>query len=125
MTRLAVGKFLMMPVAAVLIGAGCSSVQPPTGTVSQAQLAIREADQSKASQHAPLELRKAREKLADAEKAMRNEEYVKARRLSEQALVDARLAEVKAESEIARQNAAELQKTIKSLRAEVERGSSR
>jgi hypothetical protein len=126
MTKLVVGKFLMVPLAVVVMGAGgCGSVQPPTGTLSQAQLAIREADQSKASQHAPLELRKAREKLADAEKAMRSEEYVKARRLSEQALVDARLAEVKAESEIARQNAAELQKTIKSLRAELERGSSR
>ncbi len=126
MARLNVGKYIMVPLAAAVIGAGgCSSVQPPTGTVSQAQLAIREADQGKASQYAPLELRKAREKFNDAEKAMRDEEYLKARRLSEQALVDARLAEVKAESEIARQNAADLQKTINSLRAEAERGSSK
>jgi len=126
MTRLEIRKYLMFPLAAAVMGAGgCSSVAPPTGTISEAQLAIREADQSKSSQYAPLELRKAREKFNDAESAMRNEEYLKARRLSEQALVDARLAEVKAESEIARQNAAELQKTIKSLRAEAERGSSR
>lgn len=126
MTRVSIGKYMMVPLAAAVIGTGgCSSMQPPTGTVSQAQLAIREADQSKASQYAPLELRKAREKLNDAEKAMRSEEYLKARRLSEQALVDARLAAVKADSEIARENAAELQKTIKTLRAEAERGSSR
>ena len=125
MTRLTVGKHLIVPLAATVIGAGgCSSVQPPTGTISQAQLAIREAEQNKAAQHAPLELRKAREKLNQAEQAMRNEEYLTARRLSEQALVDARLAEVKAESDIARQNAADLQKAIKSLRAEAERGSS-
>jgi len=105
--------------------AGCSSAQPPTATVSQAQLAIREADQSKASQYAPLELRKAQEKFAQAEIAMRNEEYLRARRLAEEALVDARLAENKANSEMSRRNAAELQKTIESLRAETQRGSGR
>jgi hypothetical protein len=72
-----------------------------------------------------LELRKAQEKFAQAETAMRNEEYLKARRLAEEALVDARLAESKANSEMARRNAAELQKTIESLRAEAQRGSSR
>ncbi len=126
MAKLDVEKYFTAACVWGLIGAtGCSSVQPPTATVSQAELAIREADQSKASQYAPLELRKAREKFNEAERAMRNEEYLKARRLSEQALVDARLAEVKAESEIARHNAAELQKAIKSLRAEAERGSSK
>ena len=59
------------------------------------------------------------------EKEMRNEEYLKARRLAEEALVDARLAESKANSEMAKRNAAELQKTIESLRAEAQRGSSR
>ena len=102
MTRLNFRKYSVIPLtAAVIAFAGCSSVKPPTGTVSQAQLAIRQADQSKASQYAPVELSKAREKFNDAEKAMRNEDYIKARRLSEQALVDARLAEVKAESETA------------------------
>ena len=126
MTRLNFRKYSVIPLtAAVIAFGGCSSVKPPTGTVSQAQLAIRQADQSKASQYAPVELSKAREKFNDAEKAMRNEDYIKARRLSEQALVDARLAEVKAESETARQNAAELQKTIQTLRTEAERGSSR
>ena len=56
---------------------------------------------------------------------LKDEEYVKARRLAEEALVDARLAESKANSEIARRDAAELQKTIESLRAEAQRGSSR
>ena len=56
---------------------------------------------------------------------MRNEEYLEAQRLSEHASVDARLAEVTAESEIVRQNATELQRAIKSLRAEAERGSNK
>ena len=116
---------LVIAISGTIGVVGCSSVQPPTATVSQAQLAIRQADQSKASQYAPLELRKAQEKFAQAEKAMRNEDYLKARRLAEEALVDARLAESKANSEMARRNAAELQKTIESLRAEAQRGSSR
>jgi predicted S18 family serine protease len=124
MSKFTVKKcFLIASMAGAFGVAGCSSVQPPTAAMSQAQLAIREADQSKASQYAPLELRQAREKFAEAEKAMRNEEYLTARRLAEQALVDARLAETKANSQIARQNAAELQKAIESLRAEAERGS--
>jgi hypothetical protein len=126
MTKSIGRKYLMFPLAVAVMGAGgCSSVESPIAAVSQAQLALRQAEQSKASQHAPLELRKARDKLTEAEQAMRNEEYLKARRLSEQALADARLAEVKAESEIARQNAAELQEIIKTLRLETERGSSR
>ena len=120
-------SFLGIAMSGTMGVVGCSSVQPPTATISQAQLAIRQADQSKASQYAPLELRKAQEKFAQAEKAMRNEEYLKARRLAEAAggLVDARLAESKANSGMARRNAAELQKTIESLRAEAQRGSIR
>jgi Domain of unknown function (DUF4398) len=118
-------SFLVIAISGTMGVVGCSSVQPPTATVSQAQLAIRQADQSKASQYAPLELRKAQEKIAQAENAMRNEEYLRARRLAEEALVDARLAESKANSEMARRNAVELQKTIESLRAETQREPSR
>jgi len=118
-------SFFVIAISGTIGAVGCSSMEPPTAAVSQAQLAIREADQSKASQYAPLELRKAQEKFAQAEKAMRNKEYLNARRLAEEALVDARLAESKANSEMARRNAAELQKTIESLRAEAQRGSSR
>lgn len=122
MAMTSIGEYLMVPLAAAVIAiGGCSSVPPPIATVSQAQLAVREAEESKASQHAPLELRKAREKLGQAEQAMRNERYTEARRLSEQAEADAKVAEVKAQSEIARNNVAELRKTIESLRAEMER----
>lgn len=52
---------------------------------------------------------------------MDDEEYDEARRLAEQALVNAQLAEAKAGAEKARQAAAELQKSIQTLRAELER----
>ncbi len=126
MLKLVVRQYLVFVLLFASLGlAACSSVRRPTSNMSQAQLAIRQADQSKASQYAPLELRNAQDKYAAAEQALRNEEYVKARRLADEALVDAQLAENKANSAIARQNAAELQKTIETLRAETERGSNR
>jgi hypothetical protein len=102
--------------------AGCAG-KPPLANLSQAELAVQEADTKTASQYAPLELKTAREQLADAKRAMDDEEYDEARRLADQALVNAQLAEAKAGAEKARQAAAELQKSIQTLRAEAERSS--
>jgi hypothetical protein len=52
---------------------------------------------------------------------MDEKEYDEARRLADQALVNAQLAEAKTGAEKARQAAAELQKSIQTLRAELER----
>jgi Domain of unknown function (DUF4398) len=101
---------------------GCAG-KPPLANFSQAELAVQEADTKTASQYAPLELKTAREQLADAKRAMDDEEYDEARRLADEALVNAQLAEAKAGAEKARQAAAELQKSIQTLRAEAERSS--
>jgi hypothetical protein len=86
-------------------------------------LAIQDATKSKASQYAPLELRMARDKFDKAQRAMNNKEYIHARRLAEEALVDAELAEAKASSEDARRTANELQQSLETLRREAERAS--
>jgi len=99
---------------------GCAG-KPPLETLSKAELAVQEADKRTASQYAPLELQTAREQLDKAKKAINDEEYDEARRLADQALVNAQLAEAKAGAEKARQAAAELQKSIQTLRAELER----
>jgi hypothetical protein len=52
---------------------------------------------------------------------MRDENYILARRLAEQALVDAQLAESKARSVEARQMARQLREGIETLRKEAER----
>jgi hypothetical protein len=90
--------------------------------VSQAELAVQEADSAQVATHAPLELRLAREKLDRAEQALSAEEYTKARRLAEQAMVDALLADARAESETTRSGARELERSIEALRVEAERG---
>ncbi|HEX6176645.1 MAG TPA: DUF4398 domain-containing protein [Candidatus Binatia bacterium] len=104
-----------------LVFSGCSSVTPPREELATAELAVREAQQSKASQHASLELRMATEKLNRAKQAMRDEDHVAARRLAEQALVDAQLAENKARSAEARAMARQLREGIETLRKEAER----
>ena len=104
-----------------LVFAGCSSIRPPREEIATAELAVREAQQSNAPQHAELEMHTANEKLSQARQAMRDENYVLARRLAEQALVDAQLAESKARSAEARQMARQLREGIETLRKEAER----
>jgi hypothetical protein len=101
--------------------AGCSSVQPPRAEIATAELAVQNAQKTSAPQSSPLELRKAREKLDRAKDAMRDRDYVLARQLAEEALVDAQLAESTARSEDATRMARELRDGIEALRREVAR----
>jgi hypothetical protein len=104
---------------ALLAAAGCAN--PPTEKVSVAEAAVKSADTRGAGEDAPLELRLAREKLERARTAMDDEEYVTARRMAEQAEVDAMLAESKAQSTAALNSAREMRESIESLRDEAER----
>jgi hypothetical protein len=68
------------------------------------------------SLYAPVELQLARETLASARLALDMREYERARRLAEQALTDARVAEVRAGTESARQAARDLRLSSETLR---------
>lgn len=100
-----------------LLVAGCAGA-PSMDPVSPAETAVNRAIEAKAGEYAPLELRMAQENLDAAREAMNDEEYEEAQRLAEAARVDARLAEVKAQSETAREEAREIQATIDTLRQE-------
>lgn len=104
--------------AAVGLG-GCAG-KAPTAALSQAELAVQQADKSKAPEYASLELHTAREQLAGAQQAMHNKEYTQARRLAERALVNAELAETMAEAGQTRRAAQELRQSIEALRHEAE-----
>ena len=113
-----------VPIVLTLLGvAGCSTAGPPKDSMAAADLAIKEANKSKAPQYSPLELRKAMDKFDEAKRAMNKEEYTRARRLAEEALVDAQLAEAKAASEDARQTASDLRQSLETLRREAARAS--
>ena len=105
------------------VGLSSCAGKPPAATVSQmsqADLAVQQASKSKAPEYASLELYTAREQFASAQEAMHKKDYTQARRLAERALVNAQLADTKAEAEQARRAAAELRQSIEALRREAE-----
>jgi len=99
---------------------GCASETPPINTISTADTALNQAMMVKASEYAPVEMQRAMEKLGRAKQALADEEYEDARRLAEQAQIDAQLAEAKARSGNAREMAQQTQQTIEALRREAE-----
>lgn len=101
--------------------AGCASVPPPTEQMALARAEVSQAQNAGAMEFAPVELRNAQTKLDQAQKAMQSEEHVTARRLAEQAEVDAKLASAKARTAKAQKAVAELQEGIRVLRQELER----
>lgn len=104
---------------ALLALGACATTPPPVDLMSRADAALREAEQSGATQHAPLELKFARQKYAEARQAMNGEDYEQARLLAEQALVNAELAEAKADAADARAAAQEVRKGVETLRDEL------
>ena len=112
MNRAVVNKvFNMLKVSlfiVVITLGGCSTYQLapqqlPNEAVANAKLAISKAEASRAQELAWQELNKARKYLQQAQAAIPVEEYELAVRLAEKSQVEAKLAEAKAEYEIAQQ----------------------
>ena len=106
-----------------VVGLSSCAGGPPTATLtqlSQAELAVQQADKSKAPEYARLELYTAREQLTAAQQAMHRKDYAEARRLAERAMVNAQLAETMGEAAQARQAATELQHSVEALRHEAD-----
>lgn len=99
----------------------CASSRPPAEDIARAESTIKQAEQVGAQNYAPLEIREARKKLDRANNLVKEKEYEKARRLAEQAEVDAELAEAKTLSEKAQRAVRELRESIKALREEISR----
>jgi hypothetical protein len=101
--------------------AGCASVPAPREQVAVSNAAVNEALTAGGGQYAPRVLQNAQRKLDAARAAMAAGDNVKARRLAEEAEVDARLAAADARSTMSQQAAAQVNASIDALRAEVER----
>jgi len=105
-----------------LVLAGCADkVLPPTQQITLATQSITQAESSGAFEFAPVELKSAREKLSQAKIAMDKEENLKAKRLAEEAMIDANLAEAKARSAKSQKVVEELKESIRVLREEMNR----
>jgi len=119
----ALKPYSLVLLAGILGGnSGCSST-PPTEVMSQAELAVSEASQGKAPQYAAADLNIARDRLVEAKRAVDSGRYTDARRFAEQALVDAQLAEAKAQAEQQRRTLEELRKSLEALKEETEQAS--
>jgi len=99
----------------------CSSTPKPKTELALSNAALQNAEVAGAQTHAPIELRQAREKQAQADGAMASKNYNTARQLSEQAEVDAQLAKAKSEAEKSRLAIKETDESIQLIRTELDR----
>lgn len=104
----------------LLFLAGCAS-EPPIELLSQADVAIQDADRAGASQYEPQLLSSARTKLDRANKEVDDNENDEARRLAEEAYAEAVLANAKAAAVKQAQQAEEMKKAIEALKQETSR----
>jgi hypothetical protein len=85
--------------------------------------AVSNASSAGASEFAPVMLKSAMDKMAAAERAMTEKDYVKAGELAEQAQVDAQLAAASSRSAKAQKAAEAVQEDSRVLRKEIDRKS--
>jgi hypothetical protein len=100
--------------------AACSSIPRPVEQVEAARAAVVRAQPVAVSEGAP-QLQLARAKLEGAERAVQGGNYVGARILAEQAEVDARYAWTLAENARLQRAAADVERHVQTLRAELDR----
>ena len=84
--------------------------------IARAQAAVEAAQTAGGWTYAPLEMKTAQDKLAEARREADRDEGVRASRLADQAALDARLAQKKADAEKARRAAAEMRDTLNALK---------
>lgn len=105
---------------ALALGA-CASVPPPKEELAVTRSILEQARGAGAAGASNYELTTAEQKYDRAQRAMRDEQYMEARRLAQEAEVDARLALAKANTTKARAAVAEVQDSIRVLRDELNR----
>ena len=111
---------IVLAAFSLLLLSGCASSMLPKEKISEGDQAILKAKESNTSVNAPIELKAAEDKLAEAKTALAKKDYGEATRLAEQALVDADFAMAKGDSEKAKKKAEEVRRSIKALREEIE-----
>jgi len=76
----------------------CSQLKAPESNIAKARLVVEQAQIARADQQVPDAYNLAKQKLVIAETAMKKEDYTLARRMSEQATVDAIYAKSRSEN---------------------------
>ena len=109
-------------VATLALLVGCASAPPvPESALDAARVAISNAEKSDANRHAGAELGEARQKLALADGAVRQESMIEAERLAQQARVQAELASARTAAAKAALVNAEMERGADALNEEMQR----
>ncbi|MFK7894158.1 MAG: DUF4398 domain-containing protein [Granulosicoccus sp.] len=120
-------KLVQLSVAAALCAAvaACATKAPvPHSELALTDSAFKSAESAGAQEYAPLKLRAAREKKAEAEKALAEKNYLKAKYLSIQAQADAEVARAAADAEKSRLALKEAQHNMEMIRQELHKTNS-
>jgi len=112
-------RFFLM-VSLVLLVA-CTTPKPQPDAFASAEQAIEAAVRAGAEQHSPVELRFAREKLAEAQKGIEYKQYDKSFYLIEQSEINSELAIEKSRGAEVRSDVTELVRQNEILREDYER----
>ncbi|WP_158045197.1 DUF4398 domain-containing protein [Skermanella pratensis] len=113
------GRLCLVAGAALALAACANNIPAPTEQVTLSDNIIRNAETAGAVEYSPVELNMAREKLEAARRQMQDENNAEARRLAEQAEVDARLAELRSRTQTTKEAVAAVQASIDTLRREL------
>jgi len=113
---------LSLPVLALLLGACATRVPVPSDQLAVARNAIEYAVEMGAREYSPAELQQARDHLAEAERAVDQNENEIAGQLAMEAEKIARLADLKARSARSERQVQELETTVEALREEIAGG---
>lgn len=112
-------RFLLLFLIPLLL-AGCATAKPAPGAFEDAERAIEAAVKAGADDHAPVELRFAREKLDEARKGMEYRQYDKSIVLIEQSEINSELAIEKARTAAVRSRVAEASRQNEVLKEDFE-----
>lgn len=104
----------------VLLLAACTTPRPAPDAFNDAEQAIESAIAAGAEEHSPVELRFAREKLAEAHKGMEFKQYDKSTYLIEQSEINSELAIEKSKTAEMRARVSELSRQNEILREDFE-----
>ena len=111
----------------VAVPASYARDEAPKAEIAMAQQAIEQAQSAGATESAPLELKTARDKLQTAQGLVakdKRKDFPQARRMAEEAVADAQLAQARATAERARKSLDEVNQSIRAMRDETQRQSS-
>jgi hypothetical protein len=107
-------------VLTVMLLSSCAAPKPAPDAFNDAEQAIDAALRAGAEEHSPVELRFAREKLAEANRGMEHKQYDKSIYLIEQSEINSELAIEKSRAAITRGKVTELARENEILREDFE-----